>query len=215
MVTSARYKPVHDNAYMKTYALMEEMGLPLVVPRRLQLGRPRPRQHQPLHHGACAGLHRVQHDQPRQLGGERPAGALPQAQVMLDRERPRLGPVHDAALRQRIHDAQLRMPVAQGEAERLYAPDVLHHPADGDGQQPQHAGGDVQDDEAPRRSSATPRTIRTGTWICRARSTTCRSSTRRPSATSSAATPSASSTSRTRRSATGSSQARAAKAAAQ
>jgi uncharacterized protein len=29
MVTSPRYKPVHDNAYMKTYALMEEMGKPL------------------------------------------------------------------------------------------------------------------------------------------------------------------------------------------
>jgi predicted TIM-barrel fold metal-dependent hydrolase len=29
MVTSARYKPVHDNAYMKSYALLEEMGLPL------------------------------------------------------------------------------------------------------------------------------------------------------------------------------------------
>jgi uncharacterized protein len=26
MVTSPRYKPVHDNAYIKTYALMEEMG---------------------------------------------------------------------------------------------------------------------------------------------------------------------------------------------
>lgn len=29
MVTSPRYKPVHDNAYMKTYALIEEMGLPI------------------------------------------------------------------------------------------------------------------------------------------------------------------------------------------
>lgn len=29
MVTSPRYKPVHDNAYMKTYALLEEAGLPL------------------------------------------------------------------------------------------------------------------------------------------------------------------------------------------
>src|SRR5215204_3577673 len=29
MVTSPRYKPVHDNAYMKTYALLEEMGKPL------------------------------------------------------------------------------------------------------------------------------------------------------------------------------------------
>jgi predicted TIM-barrel fold metal-dependent hydrolase len=29
MVTAPRYKPVHDNAYMKTYRLMEEMGKPI------------------------------------------------------------------------------------------------------------------------------------------------------------------------------------------
>ena len=29
VVTSPRYKPIHDNAYMKTYALIEEMGKPL------------------------------------------------------------------------------------------------------------------------------------------------------------------------------------------
>lgn len=29
MVVSTRYKPIYDNAYMKTYALLEEMGLPL------------------------------------------------------------------------------------------------------------------------------------------------------------------------------------------
>lgn len=29
MVTAARYKPVHDNAYMKLYSLIEETGLPL------------------------------------------------------------------------------------------------------------------------------------------------------------------------------------------
>jgi uncharacterized protein len=29
MVVSTRYKPVYNNAYMKTYALLEEMGLPL------------------------------------------------------------------------------------------------------------------------------------------------------------------------------------------
>jgi predicted TIM-barrel fold metal-dependent hydrolase len=29
MVVSTRYKPVHDNAYMKTYALLEELGMPL------------------------------------------------------------------------------------------------------------------------------------------------------------------------------------------
>lgn len=29
MVTAPRYKPVHDNGYMKTYRLLEEMGLPI------------------------------------------------------------------------------------------------------------------------------------------------------------------------------------------
>ena len=29
VVTSPRYKPIHDNAYMKTYSLIEEMGKPL------------------------------------------------------------------------------------------------------------------------------------------------------------------------------------------
>ena len=29
MVTAARYRPVHHNSYMKTYALLEELGLPL------------------------------------------------------------------------------------------------------------------------------------------------------------------------------------------
>jgi len=29
MVTAARHRPVHHNSYMKTYALLEEMGLPL------------------------------------------------------------------------------------------------------------------------------------------------------------------------------------------
>ncbi len=29
MVTSARHRPVHHNSYMRTYALLEEMGLPL------------------------------------------------------------------------------------------------------------------------------------------------------------------------------------------
>jgi len=28
-VTSPRYKPVHDNAYVRTYALLEEMGKPI------------------------------------------------------------------------------------------------------------------------------------------------------------------------------------------
>jgi predicted TIM-barrel fold metal-dependent hydrolase len=30
LITSPRYKPIHDNAYMKTYRLIEEMGKPLI-----------------------------------------------------------------------------------------------------------------------------------------------------------------------------------------
>src|SRR5258705_10644785 len=29
LITSTRYKPVHANQYMNTYALLEEMGLPI------------------------------------------------------------------------------------------------------------------------------------------------------------------------------------------
>ena len=29
MVTAARYRPVHHNSYMKTYAILEDLGLPL------------------------------------------------------------------------------------------------------------------------------------------------------------------------------------------
>ena len=35
MVTSTRYRPVHDNDYMKTYALLEEHGPAARLPRRL------------------------------------------------------------------------------------------------------------------------------------------------------------------------------------
>ena len=34
-----RFKPVYDNAFIKTYALMEEMGLPLVFHAGLFWGR--------------------------------------------------------------------------------------------------------------------------------------------------------------------------------
>ncbi len=52
---------------------------------------------------------------------------FPQPQDDLDRERPRLGAVPDAAARQRIHDALLGVPGAEAEAERLHARDVFHH----------------------------------------------------------------------------------------
>ncbi len=48
--------------------------------RRLQLGRPEPGADQPVHRGARARLHLVQHGAHGQLAGERDAGALPEAQ---------------------------------------------------------------------------------------------------------------------------------------
>ena len=107
MVTSPRYRPVHDNAYMKTYALLEEMGKPISFHAAYQLGRPRAADDQPLHLGACARLHVVQHDPHDQLGHQRPAGALPEAQGDVDRERADLGRLADAAARSLLHDAHL------------------------------------------------------------------------------------------------------------
>ena len=124
MVTSPRYKPVHDNAYMKTYALLEEYGQADLVPRRLFVGRPRAADDQPLHLGALARLHVVQHDPHDQLGRERLARALPEAEGHVDRKRADLGLLADAAARPFLHDAHLGLPVAEAKAERVYARDV-------------------------------------------------------------------------------------------
>ena len=94
---------------------------------------------QPLHRGARPRLHLVQHAAHDQLADQRHAGALPEAEDGVDRERPRLGAVPDAAPRQRVHDAHLGRAAAQAQAERLHARDVLHLAADGDGRQPRGA----------------------------------------------------------------------------
>ena len=91
MVTSPRYKPVHDNAYMKTYALLEEMGKPISFHAAYNWDDQSLSHDQPLHLGARARLHVVQHDPHDQLGDQRPARALPQAQGDVDRERAHLG----------------------------------------------------------------------------------------------------------------------------
>ena len=77
------------------------------LPRRLHLDRPEPAALQPLHRRARAGLHLVQHAAHDQLGHQRHAGALPEAEDGLDRERARLDSVPDAAPRQRVHDAHV------------------------------------------------------------------------------------------------------------
>ena len=107
MVTSTHYKANYDNAYMKTYPRAGRAQPAARLPRRLHLDRSEPAALQPLHRRACAGLHLVQHAAHDQLDHQRHAGALPQAEDALDRERARLDSVPDAAARQRIHDAHV------------------------------------------------------------------------------------------------------------
>ena len=85
-VCTPRHKAVYDNAYMKTYAAIQERGLPLVFHGAFGGGeRSEPQAVQPLHRRACAGLHLVQHPALHQLAGERHARALPEAQDGLGR----------------------------------------------------------------------------------------------------------------------------------
>ena len=197
-VTAPRYKGVWDNCYA-THLRDARGARPAAgVPFGLHVGRrPDDGAVQPLHRRPRAGLHLVQRRPPHELDRQRHARALSQAQGAVDRERPGVAAVPDAAARQRVHDAQLRSAAPQEEAVGLYARHVLHDPADGDGGQRARRSSSPSRSSRPTRSSCTRRTIRTGTWICRARSTTCRSSTSSRSATSSAAMRCASSTSRT------------------
>ena len=116
------------------------------LPRRLHLVRSVVRAAQPLHRHARAVVRALQHGPHDQLGAQRPARALPQAQGDLDRERARLGSVRDAAARFRIHDAHVGMPAAQAQAERVHAGDVLHEPAARAQQHEAHAG-DLRGDQ--------------------------------------------------------------------
>ena len=132
LITSTRYSPVHANQYMKTYALLEEMGLPIAF-------------HGSYHwHDQAQGmLNRfisvhalgfVWYNMvpSRQLDHQRHPRALSQAQGDVARKRARLDPVHDAALRQRIHDAHVGGACAQEAAVRLHARHVFRLAADGD-----------------------------------------------------------------------------------
>ena len=115
------------------------------LPRLLSLARPGAGHAQPFHLGACARLRLVQHDPSRQLDHQRHPRALSQAQGGLARKRARLDPVHDAALRQRIHDAHVGGPCPQEAAVRLHARHVLGLPADGGHRHGPAAGDHARD----------------------------------------------------------------------
>ena len=102
------------------------------LPFRPELGRAGVPRLQPVPLGARARLHLLQHSPLHQLGHQRHGRALSQAAGDLDRGRPGLDAVPDAAPRPRIHDAAVGSAAAQEEAERLHARHVLLVAADGD-----------------------------------------------------------------------------------
>ena len=132
-VTSTRYKPVHHNDYMRLYAMIEERGKPLAFhagyhwqdPSLATVNR-------------FLGMHalgfvwcNMVHMTNWVLNGipER----FPKLKIDLDRERPRLGAVPDAAARRPVSDAPIRGAAAQAPAKRIYAAELLlHDAADGD-----------------------------------------------------------------------------------
>ena len=123
---------VHENQYMKVYRAIEERGLVLSFHSGPNWARADLQDLQPLPVGACARLHLVQHPALHQLGHQRHGRALPEAAGDLDRVRPRLGAVPDAAARPRIHAASVGGAAAQEEAVGLHARHVLLVAADGD-----------------------------------------------------------------------------------
>ncbi len=189
LVTGVRYNAVHDNEYMKTYALIEEMGKPLAFHAAYNWQNTLHGADEPVHLGPCARLPLLQHPAHDQSGHQRHLRALPEAQDDVDRGRGGVGAVPDAAARQRIHDAPLGVPAAQEAAERIHGGAILRHAAVGADARTASCWKRPSTRSTPRRTSASRPTTRTGTSICRRRSTTCRSCPRRPSATSWAATP--------------------------
>ncbi len=188
MVTSPRYKPVHDNAYMKTYALLEEMGKPISFhaayswdDRALSTTN----RFISVHSLGFMWFNMI-HMTNWVINGlpER----FPKLKVMWIES----GLTWAYCLMQRLdHSYMMRTsdcPSLQAQAERVHARDVFLLAADGDSGRSVDPGSDLQDDQCRDASWCGRPTTRTGISTCPARSTTCRSSRRRPSATSSAAT---------------------------
>ena len=147
MVTSPRYKPVHDNAYMKTYALLEEMGKPISFHAAYNWND------QSLSmtnrfisvHALGFMWFNMVHMTNWVINGlpER----FPKLKVMWIESGLTWAYSPDAAARPLLHDAHLGLPVAQAQAERIHARDVLLVAAHGSAGGPVDPGGDLQDDQ--------------------------------------------------------------------
>src|SRR5437660_1204883 len=96
------------------------------IPLRLPLERPVVPAAHPLYLDARPLVRALLAHSPDQLGDQRPARALSDAQAGVGRERTRLGALHHAAARPRVHDARVRGTHAQAAAERVHPRDVFH-----------------------------------------------------------------------------------------
>jgi uncharacterized protein len=115
MVNAARYRAVHDNAYMRIYGAVQERNLPLGF-------------HAHFHHtermfegmNKFISVHALGFVFFNMVhltnGAQRDSGAVSEAEDHLDREWACLDPLHDAATRQRVRDAHLGSAIAQEEA---------------------------------------------------------------------------------------------------
>ena len=147
MVTSPRYKPVHDNAYMKTYALLEEMGKPISFHAAYSWddrGLATTNRFISVHSLGFMWFNMI-HMTNWVINGipER----FPKLKTMWIESRADLGLLPDAAARPLLHDAHLGLPAAQAQAERIHAGDVLLVAADGGAGRSLDPGGDLQDDQ--------------------------------------------------------------------
>ena len=131
MVTSARYRPVHHNDYMRTYALLEEHGLPLAFHAAYNWNDQAMAMMNRFISVHALGFvfYNMVHMTNWIINGlpER----FPEAEGDLDRERARVAAVHDPAARQRIHDALVGGAGAEEAAGRLHPRHVFHLAADG------------------------------------------------------------------------------------
>ena len=128
-VCSTRNKPVHHNAYMRLYAMIEESGKPLTFHTGLNWTDPSFSQLNRFvsMHALSFPHYNMIHLTNWVINGlpER----FPRLKVVWIEGGDRLDSVPDAAARPRVHDARLRGAAAQAAAERLHARDVLHDAA--------------------------------------------------------------------------------------
>ncbi len=147
-IIAGRYRAVYDNAYMKTYAALEERGLPLVFHAGLSWGADQSialcNRFMAVHALSFTWFN-ILHMTNWLCNG------MPERFPKLKTVWVESGLAWIPFLMQRLDNEwmmrKLGSAVAQAQAVGLHARDVLLDPADGDGEQSRGAGADLQDDQ--------------------------------------------------------------------